>query len=736
MKNALLLLILFPLLSQAQDDSIDTRERFKYAIKKAETPIELDGNESVNEWDAHEVATNFFNHWPKDEGQAENQTEVKITYDENNIYVLAKCYDSNDRIIQSLVRDNSADYWGSDNFTLVLDPVNSKQSGFLFGITAGGAEMEGSLVIEGSQTYNSENWDNKWDSKVTQYDGYWMAEISIPFKTLRYNPNQSSWGINFIRGDKQKNTYTTWTQFPVNFNGVSMNFMGSLEWDIPPVKASGAFIFNPYITTSSLRNHENPDQSKADNTIDIGGDVKVALSSSLNLDLTLLPDFSNADVDQEITNISRFNIFLPEQRNFFLENNDIFSSFGSYDIKPFFSRKIGIMDGQAVPINYGGRLTGNINPNLRIGVMDVQTDETGDFAGQNYAVGAFQQKILKRSVIKGIFINRQATSSTESNEFSRNAGLEFSYISENGKFNNTFMYHASITPEKSSKNSFYGINGTYLTKRFRTGWEINVVDDNYITEVGINPRLQNYNAETGETVRLGYTLINPWVRYLTFVEDENRKLNYHGLRTWHFLYLNPNGSLNESQNNFGYDFEYKNTSRLVLLGRYRKVNLMFPTSLLGSDYAPLPIDDYSFSSFEFRYRADSRKKFSWDTNVSYGNFFNGTRLRANIKGTYRIQPWGNFGLSYNFNDIKLKEGFGADKIHLIRFNGDISFSNKIAFKNVVQYNSLSENLSVFSRVQWRYKPMSDIYLIFNENHGLEGMGIKNRSIVLKMTHWF
>ena len=130
------------------------------------------------------------------------------------------------------------------------------------------------------------------------------------------------------------------------------------------------------------------------------------------------------------------------------------------------------MDGEAIPIDFGGRLTGNVSPNLRIGVMNVQTRQTGEFAAQNYSVGAIQQKVLKRSVIKGIFINRQATSNTPELEYSRNAGLEFSYVSESGKLNTTFLYHTSLTPENYKDNNFYGIDGYYSSKRLRTGWDL------------------------------------------------------------------------------------------------------------------------------------------------------------------------------------------------------------------------------------------------------------------------
>lgn len=729
------LLALVPLVTVSQNGGGNTRALFKYQIRKTTEPIVLDGTIGEKEWEPHQLATNFFNHWPNDEGQAQNQTEVRMTYDHENVYIMAKCYDTGKRIVQSLVRDNDDDYWGSDNFSVVLDPVNTKQSGWLFGVTAGGSELEGSLVIEDGQTWMSPNWDNKWSSKTTQYPDYWVAEIAIPLKTLRYNPNQRDWGINFIRGDKQNNAYTTWTQFPVNFNGVSINYMGTLEWDQSPEKAKGTFILNPYVTSSSIRDFEDSEQQEAELNNDLGGEVKVALTSSLNLDLTLFPDFSNADVDQQVTNITRFDIFLPEQRNFFLENNDIFSNFGTYDIKPFFSRRIGIMEGEAIPIDFGGRLTGNITQNLRVGVMNVQTRRTDEFAAQNYSVAAFQQKVLQRSAIKALFINRQATSATSEMEYSRNAGLEFSYISESGKLNNTFMYHTSLTPENLEDTHFYGFTGNYLTKRFRTGWLLNVVGKNYITELGVNPRLENYNALTEETIRLGYTLFNPWVRYLFFPEGENSKLNYHGLRTWNNLYLNSDGSFNELENNLAYDFEYRNTAKLNLIGRYQKVDLLFPTELIGDEFTPIPIGNYSFSRFDVQYSSDVRKTIVWNTNVGYGQFFNGTRLGAMLQGSLRFRPWGTFGLTYDYNDIRLAEGYGEKNLHLARFNGNISFSNKLFLTNVVQYNSRDNNFSAFSRLQWRYSPMSDIFLIYNENHDTEGLGIKNRSMVLKVTYW-
>jgi hypothetical protein len=165
------------------------------------------------------------------------------------------------------------------------------------------------------------------------------------------------------------------------------------------------------------------------------------------------------------------------------------------------------------------------------------------------------------------------------------------------------------------------------------------------------------------------------------------------------------------------------------------VDLLFPTELIGDEFTPIPVGNYSFARFDVQYSSDVRKTFVWNTNVGYGQFYSGTRLGAMFQGSFRFRPWGTFGLTYDYNDIRLAEGYGKKNLHLARFNGNISFSNKLFLTNVVQYNSRNNNFSAFSRLQWRYSPMSDIFLIYNENHDTEGLGIKNRSMVLKVTYW-
>ena len=206
---------------------ISTRDNFRYQIKRTITSIKIDGIESKGEWSNTQLIDTLYNHNPVDTGVSKNSSEIRLAYDDQNLYIFAKHYDEGTRIIQSLQRDSDNSQWGSDSFTIAIDPINKKQGGIIIGINAGGAELDGTLLVEPSRTTYSDAWDERWFSSTKQYDNYWLTEIAIPFTSLRYNEDNLEWGINFIRGDKVEGYYTTWTTpFPINFNGIDVNYMG------------------------------------------------------------------------------------------------------------------------------------------------------------------------------------------------------------------------------------------------------------------------------------------------------------------------------------------------------------------------------------------------------------------------------------------------------------------------------------------------------------------------------
>ena len=732
-KQNLYFLLFISLVSSAKffAQEISMRDRFRYQIKRATSSIKIDGVESDGEWNNSQLIDTLYNHNPSDiGGVSKNSSEIRLSYDDKNLYIFAKHYDEGKRIIQSLQRDSYISQWGSDSFTIAIDPINKKQSGIMIGVNAGGAELDGNLLIGPSRTTYSDVWDTRWLSSTKQYENYWLVEIAIPFTSLRYNKDNLEWGINFVRGDKIENIYTTWTEFPINFNSIDVNYMGTLEWpEVPDVKNKIAFI-KPYATVSALKDNEL-ENNTTDYQLDAGADVKLAITKSLNADITFNPDFSNAEVDEEITNITRFDISLPEQREFFVENADIFSSFGNDEVNPFFSRRIGL----SAPIVYGARITGNVTENLRIGAMNVQTKENTDVDAQNNTVAAFNYKVLDRSQLKGIFVSRQEIGNDAINDYARNYGAEFTYVSKKGNFNNNIKYHKSSTDEELN-GEFFGIQGNYITRTFGSGWNFNTINKNYEANLGFTPRLFNYDAETGETIRQSYTLFNPWVRYTHYVKNQSSKITSHGVRTWHNFFYDGGRKLYEREHNVAYDLIFKNASNLTVSGHYRDVDLRFETNFLGDEFDNLPVQNYNFLKSSITYYSNDRTQFTYNASASYGDFFNGKITTLSTTGNVRFGYWGNFSLSYAYNDISLPENYGEIDLHLVKFKGLLSFTNKLFFNNTVQYNSQSENFSVFSRLQWRYSSLSDIFLIYNQNNNTtnNGFGLKNRSIILKITY--
>ncbi|MFT5279851.1 MAG: hypothetical protein ACI9P8_001490, partial [Bacteroidia bacterium] len=391
MKRLLVLLILIPLLASAQDAK-------NVRIKKAQGKITLDGILNEADWKSADVAEKFEQTFPFDSSQAETRTDVMLTYDDKNLYIAAICFDEIDGkyVIQSLKRDFS--FPVSDAFAVFIDPFDDGANGFSFSVNPLGVQREGTVENGGGFGVTTA-WDNRWFSEVKVEDGKWIVEMKIPFKSIRYNSDISEWGINFARNDLKRNESSTWSWVQRGQNVANLAYTGKLLWDAPPKKAGANVSIIPYGIVGV--NHDYEVEKKTEVPWNLGLDAKIAVTSSLNLDLTIRPDFSQVEVDRQVTNLSRFSLFFPEQRQFFIENNDLFARFGFSKIRPFFSRRIGLNGGQIVPILGGFRLSGKVNKNWRIGFMSMQT-EGGVPQGsnsENFTVAAVQRRVFKRSNI-------------------------------------------------------------------------------------------------------------------------------------------------------------------------------------------------------------------------------------------------------------------------------------------------------------------------------------------------
>lgn len=718
-------------------------EQYKqsYAITAAATTVRMTVDGELNEaaWQQAQPAKNFWQHWPSDKEPSARPTEVRMAFDENFLYISAICFDStasnSHYIIQTLKRDQR--FWDSDGFAVVLDPMSQATNGFVFGVSPYNVQAEG--LTSGGMT--SWDWDNKWLSATKRLADRWTVEIAIPFKTLRYDAANRTWAVNFVRSDLKANQYHTWTWVPQNFEGTDLAYLGRLQFSegLPEPKRNFSLI--PYVTSSVKEARQDREPLKG--SANAGFDAKVALSSSLNLDLTVNPDFSQVEVDQQQTNLTRFDLFFPERRTFFLENDDLFSGYLYQEIRPFYSRRIGLdNDGNAIPILAGARLTGNVDNKTRIGLLNVQTEKKGAFAAQNYTAFSAHRRLLKRSLVKTYFLNRQSIQSDVQKRqnpldaFGRNAGIESVYQNTSGSWMAWFGYHLSWKPAIESKDNKIKNYGFQYNHRVRnTNFlfliDYNGIGTNYYADMGFLARMENYDAVRDTTIRLGWkqVYIQPEVSLF-----RKGKIQQHRFGIESFFVYNPNGSLNESMNSLRYFMEFQNTASLRFRWDLRDVRLLFATKF--TDAVPLPAAKYVFHQYNAEYQSDSRKSFVYNASLRTGKFYGGDYQQYSAGIVYRKQPWGNFSLYVEKNNIQFPDPYGKAELFLLAPRAEINFSNNLWWTTFLQYNTQNNNFNINSRLQWRYKPMSDIFLVYTDNYFSDPFfKNKNRALVFKANYW-
>lgn len=697
--------------------------------------IEIDGEMKEEIWATLPVAKDFFINTPVDSAYAKSKTEVRICYDRKNIYIFATCYNSGDGpyVIESLKRDFN--YRNSDAFSVVIDPFNDHTNGFNFGVNPYGAQLEG-LIQNGGNFGGSTSWDNVWYSKVKRLPNKWVVEIAIPFTSIRYNEGSNLWRINFTRNDVKTNESSSWSAVPRNFGINTLTYCGKLNWDEPTKKALRNVAVIPYVTGNASKDYENNTDTKLG--YNAGVDAKIGVSSSLQLDLTINPDFSQVEVDRQVTNLSRFSLFFPERRNFFLENSDLFANFGFSQIRPFFSRKIGLDNGQIIPILGGARLSGKIGEDWRIGVMNIQTEGQQGTAPQNYTVAAVQRKVLKNSNLGIIAMNRQGFNDRDLNfsDFNRIIGVDFNFASPKNDWIGKVFQHHSFSPNQQ-KNSF--ANATFLrysNQEFSFMWNHEYVGENYTATEGFVPRQTRYNPILGVSEKNTFWRLEPEVKYRFYSKKENAKLIFHQSNVYLNHYMDKNFNNTDYLLVYNHNFNFRNTSQLKLSLRQNYTQLLFDTDVSYTGRTKLETGDYHYTMGRIIYSTDQRKRLVLEGLVLYGEHFNGNRLNYSLDLSYRIQPYGKLSLSYDQNHFYLPHLGSTVNLSLIGAEAELSFTKSIFFTTFFQYNTQVKNFNINSRLQWRFKPMSDLFLVYSENYLTDNLSIKNRSLVLKFVYWF
>lgn len=703
-------------------------------VKHIGEKIILDGKLDESVWQTADKADNFWQYFPTDSVKSRSHTEVRLLYDNYAIYIGIRAASVGGKfMVNSLRRDFSGAE--NDNVSLVFDTFSDGINAFMFSANPYGVQRE-ALIADGGATREGFNfaWDIKWQVASAMHENFYVLEMAIPLSSLKFPEGSRKWRFQTYRWDLQINEQSAWVRVPQNQLLANLAFMGELIFEKPLGKGRSTFYLIPYVNALAAKDYNT---DKATSKLTIGTDAKVAVGNGMNLDITINPDFSNVEVDNIVTNLTRFEILLPERRQFFIDNNDLFGNFGDYfgTARPFFSRRIGIITdtlGRTVEnrILGGVRLSGKLNNNWRLGLMSIQTagDKASRIASNNNAMFVLQRRVFSRSNIGAFMVNRQSLPNADfqdsSKRFNRVMGLEYNLASRDNVWNGKFFVHKSLQPDNTKGNFAAQAALAYNTRFWNIVTDWIYVDREFRSDLGFVPRTDFFRVgnRVSHTFYPSSGKVNKHTPVLTYVQIFSPHRNLQ--RTDQFLWA-------------AYNVEFRNQSNLELRYTWDYVYLTNPFDPSRTfTRQPLPANtDYSYSRWGINFVSNATRKITYSAGAAMGQFFNGQAYSFNATGNLRIIPHALLSMSINYDKIIMPEPHASADIVLISPRADITFSKSVFWSTLVQFSNQRNNLGINSRLQWRFAPLSDLFLVYNDNYYAESFAPRFRSINLKLTYW-
>lgn len=684
---------------------------------QVDRPIDLDGVLDEPAWAVAKPATDFVQWEPHPGEPASARTEARFLYDDRNLYVGVWCYDPHpEGIIVNELKEDFAGQEG-DGFTLFLDTINDHRSGLMFAINPGGARRDSEVFNDGDQ--NNQDWDGVWDAQARITDQGWFAEMVIPLKTLRFKtPASHEWGLNMTRRLRRTNEDSHWSPLPRRFRVFKASLAGTLRGFDGHAQGRN-FTVKPYVTAGPAQNRVG---GVLDSTFDRDGgvDLKYALTPSSKLDVTYRTDFSQVEADQQQVNLTRFSVFFPEKREFFLENRDMFnfgvrgggSGGSSNNLLPFFSRKIGLSaTGTPIPILGGARVTGK-SRSFDVGAVAMRTEATETTPANAFLVGRVRRMLFRNSWLGAIATNRD---STRAGDFNRVFGID-SNIQVKQKLDITSYWLRSVTPGRTTGQDASAMNVSWRDNNYNVTAQYEQVQTNFNPEVGFIRRRDNDHYAL--TVNVLPRLHNAYVRNLTFGAGAD-------------YYAKWRGDMQTRQQDVSAGLAFHNSSTVNYKVTHNWERLAEPFAIRSN--VRIPLGDFDFTQHEVNFNLDRSRRFSGGGSVLWGGFWGGDQqsasLTLDLKPTYRL----NIDASYTVNHVTLPQGDFTT--HLVVTRALYAFTTHLFLNSFVQYNADTKQVSTNVRFNFLYRPLSDLYVVFNDRHDSTGQ-LLERAVVVKLTRLF
>ena len=691
---------------------------------RLENPLDVDGRLDERIYSLTPAVSGFIQQEPREGEPATERTEVWIFFDTNNVYVAVRCwYTEPDRILANeMRRDNVNIFWG-DSLTVVFDTYYDRRTGYFFQTNALGAVRD-ALVAEGKM--NNYDWNEVWDVASHRFDQGWTTEMAIPFKSLRYQEGREQiWGLNLRRTVRFKNETTHLVPIPAShgYQGIIKISSAATLVGVEPPSRSRNLEFKPYAITSLATDRDVQPAVTNDHDAAIGFDGKYGLTRSLTLDVTYNTDFAQVEADDQQVNLTRFSLFFPEKREFFLEGRGAFE-FGGGGGAPtlFFSRRIGLNGGAPVPIRIGGRVSGRAGK-FTLGLLNIQTGDAPSVgaASTNFSVVRVQRDILRHGKIGAIATGRSRSSSgTGANQaVGIDAALRFFQDVEIDTY-----YARTRTPALSGDADSYHGAFRYKGDRYGLALERLKVGDAFNPEVGF-VRRRDFARDYVQA------RFSPRPRALAGV----RKLSWSAS----FERFVGGDQVLESRavgGSFGVDFETGDSASLSYANDYEFLRIPFPIA----PAVKLPIGGYSFQNVAARYQLGPQRRFNGTLSVSRGSFFSGERTTLSGNSRMELTPQLSLEPRLSVNWVDLPEGRFTTR--LVSSRASYTLTPRMFVSGLVQYNSSNDSLSTNLRLRWEYSPGSELFVVYNENRDTDPFTpnrfseIRNRAFVVKVNRLF
>ena len=688
-----------PVRAAAQDATEAGASKRAQAVRIPNGRIAVDGVLSEEEWRLVAPAGSFVQQQPIENGTPTEASEVRFLYDDDNLYVGAMLHDSEpDRLITNeLKRDFQAR--DGDLFVLVLDTFRDLRNSYGFQTNPGGAWRDTQSFDEGRTT--NQNWDAVWTVKTTTVPGGWIVEYAIPFKTLRFpRADEQEWGLSMMRLIRRKNEVTMWTPIPRQFNQFRMAYAGVLD-GIGGVKPGLNLRVKPFVTGNMSRRAGTNGREG-----DGGFDLKLGIGTGLVLDATYRTDFSQVEADAQQVNLTRFSLFFPEKREFFLENQGSFQIGRTYetnDLVPFFSRSIGLENGTPVPIEGGLRLSGRTGQN-DLGLLNLQTED------DNFSVFRYGRQFSGSSTANVFYLGKEGGV-----EFNRVAGADLRLTPHRLL---SFDFLAMGSNEDAAGDGGAWRAGGILESN-RTELELNYtgLGESFRDELGFIPRTGVDIAHASATQRFRPK------RWERVVRELRPQLAYD-------RYTRAGFGVETATLRPGITVEFQDGATITANVRDNEEATLEPFRV-RPDYAIAP-GRYTFVDSDLSFATSRARALSWTGGYRTGGYWHGTR--DGVSGGVRLRVNEKVAASANLSRDVVKLDGRSFTSDLVQLRLDTSFSTRMFLNAFVQYNGVTRDVSSNVRFDFIHHPLSDLFIVYNETRPTGSSQPPSRSLTVKLTH--